>query len=82
MVCVIHAQSKSREIKIRNLLTHYIMRTMCAYMPRPTENEATNLYLPVAVKQAGCKLADERRLSLSQLVTQLLERQLEIEAKE
>ena len=58
---------------------------MCAQrapMPRPTENEATNLYLPVAVKQAGCKLADERRLSLSQLVTQLIERQLEIEAKE
>jgi hypothetical protein len=51
-------------------------------MPRPRENEATNLYLPVAVKQAGCKLADERRLSLSQLVTQLIERQLEIEAKE
>jgi hypothetical protein len=51
-------------------------------MPKRTENEATNLYLPVDVKQAGCKLADDRRLSFSQLVTQLIERQLEIEAKE
>jgi hypothetical protein len=51
-------------------------------MPKRTENEATNLYLPADVKQAGCKLADDRRLSFSQLVTQLIERQLEIEAKE
>ena len=51
-------------------------------MPRPTENEATNLYLPVDVKKAGYKLADDRRLSFSQLVAQLIESQIDNEGKE
>lgn len=44
------------------------------------KSEQTNLYIPVEVKKAGIKMADDRRLSFSQLVTELIERhQLEIE---
>jgi hypothetical protein len=44
------------------------------------KSEPTNLYIPVDVKKAGIRMADDRRLSLSQLVTELIERhQLEIE---
>ena len=44
------------------------------------KSEQTNLYLPVEVKRAGIQMAEDRRLSLSQLVTELIERhQLEIE---
>ena len=51
-------------------------------MPRANEHEQTNLYLPLDVKKAGFKLADDRRLSFSQLVTQLIEAQLENEGKQ
>jgi len=34
--------------------------------------EKTNIVLPVAVKKASQKLAAARRISLSQLITQLL----------
>ena len=44
------------------------------------KSEPTNLYIPVDVKKAGIKMANDRRLSLSQLVTELIERHaLEIE---
>jgi len=46
-------------------------------MARAIENEQTNLYLPLIVKKAGFKLADDRRLSFSQLVAQLIEAQIE-----
>jgi len=36
--------------------------------------EKTNIVLPVAVKKASQKLAAARRISLSQLITQLLAR--------
>jgi hypothetical protein len=36
--------------------------------------EKTNIVLPIAVKKASQKLAAARRISLSQLVTQLLAR--------
>jgi hypothetical protein len=50
-------------------------------MTKASKSEQTNLYLPLDVKKAGIKIADDRRLSLSQLVTELIERhQLEIEA--
>jgi hypothetical protein len=51
-------------------------------MARAIENEQTNLYLPLDVKKAGLKLADDRRLSFSQLVTQLIEAQLEEKDKQ
>jgi len=45
-------------------------------MPRPPlsglKAEKTNIVLPVAVKNASQKLAALRRISLSQLITQLL----------
>jgi predicted HicB family RNase H-like nuclease len=45
-------------------------------MPRPPLNgnkaEKTNIVLPSALKKAAQKLAAARRISLSQLVTQLL----------
>jgi len=34
--------------------------------------EKTNIVLPIVVKKASQKLADSRRISLSQLITQLL----------
>jgi len=47
-------------------------------MPRRSLNgfkaEKTNIVLPVALKKESQKLAASRRLSLSQLVTQLLAR--------
>jgi len=47
-------------------------------MPRPPlsglKSEKTNIVLPVPVKKASQKLAAARRLSLSQLITQLLAR--------
>jgi len=43
------------------------------------KSEPTNLHIPVDVKKASIKMAEARRLSLSQLVTQLIERELEIE---
>ena len=44
------------------------------------KSEPTNLYIPAEVKKIGIRMADDRRLSLSQLVTELIERhQLEIE---
>jgi hypothetical protein len=51
-------------------------------MAQAIENEQTNLYLPLDVKKAGFKLADDRRLSFSQLVTQLIEAQLEEKDKQ
>jgi len=36
------------------------------------KSEKTNIVLPVAVKKASQKLAAARRISLSQLITQLL----------
>jgi hypothetical protein len=38
------------------------------------KSEKTNIVLPVAVKKASQKLAAARRVSLSQLITQLLAR--------
>lgn len=50
------------------------------HMPTRDKSEPTNLYIPVDVKKVGIKMADARRLSLSQLVTELIERHaLEIE---
>jgi hypothetical protein len=47
-------------------------------MPRPrlhsNKSEKTNIVLPVEVKKASRKLATARRVSLSQLITQLLAR--------
>lgn len=58
------------------------MCAQCAPMAQAIENEQTNLYLPLDVKKAGFKLADDRRLSFSQLVTQLIEAQLEEKDKQ
>ena len=42
--------------------------------------EVTNLYLPVRIKKLGREMAEKKNLSLSQLVTELIERNaLEIE---
>lgn len=50
------------------------------HMAPRDKSEPTNLYIPVDVKRAGIKMAEDRRLSLSQLVTELIERHaLEIE---
>jgi hypothetical protein len=36
--------------------------------------EVTNLYLPVRIKKLGREMAEKKNLSLSQLVTELIER--------
>jgi hypothetical protein len=47
-------------------------------MPRRPLNgqkvEKTNFFFPAMIKKAAQKLASKRRISLSQLVTQLLDR--------
>jgi len=43
--------------------------------------EKTNIVLPVAVKKASQKLAAARRISLSQLITQLLQKHRESKAR-
>ena len=54
------------------------MKAYSRRMPRRPLNgqkvEKTNFFFPAMIKKAAQKLASKRRISLSQLVTQLLDR--------